>query len=193
MVKLKVFYLFLKFYIDLFIGRSLFATDILPTVFDINFLKLKSDYDLVIFDFDDTLAGYHDKLGEKSRKLLKELVDLGFKVAIYSNSPRKRIKKDLDFFAELKLFVSYTKNKPNPKGYFEIMQEFDINPNRTVMVGDMPITDMYGAYLAGIKKRILVHPYSEILSGHKSPFPFSLVRAQERNSCSKLIGREKRL
>ncbi len=151
------------------------------SIFDIDFHLLKTEgFSLVIFDVDDTIDDYLGEIEGRSLQLLKDLQSVGFKVGIFSNSKPKRTKYLTEFFGQLNIYNVNRSDKPNPAGYFEILNHYKISPEETIMIGDKLGTDMFGAYLAGIKMRILVEPFSSVFDGRKAKLLDRLVRDIEK-------------
>ncbi|MFH0961129.1 MAG: HAD-IA family hydrolase [archaeon] len=137
------------------------------SVFGIDYRKLaRSGKKLVIFDADETLSKNHGKLPKETLALLRALLKLGFKLAILSNCGRKRREALRKMLGRLPVLVGETGNKPNREGFARLMADAGASPEKTIMVGDKPGVDLWGAYVSGIRERILVGKYSG-LGGRK--------------------------
>ena len=134
----------------------------------------------LLFDFDDTLAEFNGPFSQKEHELLKKLIP-NFKVAIISNcnaSRKNKLIKEYNY-----VYIPPLSFKPFPEGYLEVLEQFNALPEQTAMIGDRPGTDLYGAYLAGIKERILVRPYSKVFGGKKPGFLYRWLRSFETIKC----------
>lgn len=167
-----------KFWIETLFKNN-FASYKVKSVHSINYEDyFQKGYRLIIFDYDDTLTDFHGNLSEQTKDLLKFL-NTGYKIGILSNFPPSREKAMLRNFEGIDVYFSKDSNKPNPSGYEEIMNHFKISREKTLMVGDKVGTDLFGAYLAGISKRILVEPYSKIFGGKKPNIIIRIFRRLE--------------
>ena len=72
----------------------LFPTEYYDSTYSIDFQKY---YDMgyrgLIFDIDNTLVPHNAMHDDRSRKLFKELREIGFKVCFVSNNKEPRVKK----------------------------------------------------------------------------------------------------
>ena len=131
----------------------------------------------LIFDLDNTLclwrAGPPDA---RVRKLLRELIAQGFRVAVLSNGRLSLRPEVLQEFARLGVPVIWPARKPLPTGFKRALRELKARPEETAIIGDQLFTDVLGGNLAGLHT-ILVQP----LSPHESRFT-KLNRLLERLS-----------
>lgn len=108
----------------------------------------------VIFDIDNTLVPHGAPSDERSRALLKSLMDMGYKIMLLSNNKKARV----DMFNEsIGAFQIHKAGKPLQKGYLRAMEEMGTDKDTTLFVGDQLFTDVWGAKKAGIHT-ILVKP-----------------------------------
>jgi HAD superfamily phosphatase (TIGR01668 family) len=128
------------------------------SIYDINYKKLKqSGIKCLLFDLDNTLIPYNEKLPTKKIKdLFISLKDMGFKVIIFSNSGKKRLQP---FKEQLNVDVCYRCFKPSPKKFLYVMEHFNYNESQIAIVGDQFYTDIIGGNKVGITT-ILVNPIS---------------------------------
>ena len=134
--------------------RFLFPVEYYNSTYSINF---RHYYDLgyraILFDVDNTLVPHDHMSDERSRKLTKELREIGFKIAFVSNNKEPRVR---DFAAELKveglsdIEYVYKAGKPKKNGYVRAMEILGTNNKNTIFVGDQIFTDICGANRAGI-------------------------------------------
>jgi predicted HAD superfamily phosphohydrolase YqeG len=139
-------------------------TDQAKSVFTIDFNKLKKDCDL----------------SDQTKTLLKALHAQGFKIAVFSNCTGKRNMELENMLGAIGIYNITRSDKPSPKGFLEAMDYYKITPEKTVAIGDKVGTEMYGAYLACIKHRILVEPFSTVVGERKPPFIYSIHRDFEK-------------
>lgn len=114
------------------------------TVRDVDYGELKnSGIRAIVFDLDNTLALWgEDKLESDVLNLFEELQSRGFKVAVLSNSKKKKIE---DFVAELPYPHLFNAGKPKSNGFEKILDELEVGADETAMVGDQLFTDVLGA------------------------------------------------
>jgi len=97
----------------------------------------------VIFDLDNTLARWgEEELESEILDLFEDLQARGFKVAVLSNSRKKKIE---DFIAELPFPHLFNAGKPKSRGFKKILGELGVEAEEAAMVGDQLFTDVLGA------------------------------------------------
>lgn len=109
----------------------------------------------IIFDLDSTLiAPRAGCLTPEAEAWLKKARER-FRVAVVSNNKRdpyiEQCKKVLD------MPVIGRAGKPGRRGLIQILQLFEMLPEEIVVIGDRPLTDIWGGQRAGMKT-ILVYP-----------------------------------
>jgi len=113
----------------------------LKSIFDINTEILKEKgIEAILFDLDSTVMA--SKTGIYEEKVYNWLCKLNddFKIAIISNNFNK---KYIDNIAQQSCFaVVGAANKPNPRIALQLLSEWNIQPQRCVVVGDRPLTDI---------------------------------------------------
>lgn len=150
-------------------------------VFDITYSTLREEgIECIVFDIDDTLTDHLGKIEDDMYKLLDRIIEKGFKIGIYSNCSEERFEELQVFFKEYDFFNVRESKKPNPDKYLEILKHYNLEPSQAAMVGDKIGSDLFGAFLAGFKERILVKPYSSIMGGNKGPSFPQLMRMLEK-------------
>lgn len=113
----------------------------------------------LLFDLDNTIVPVKTKLPtQKVSKLFSELKEMGFKVIIFSNSGKRRLKP---FKEKLNVDCAASCHKPSPKKFLQIMKEFDFSVSEIAIIGDQIMTDVVGGNNMGITT-ILVNPLSKI-------------------------------
>ena len=133
----------------------LFPTEYYESTYSIDF---KRYYDLgyrgIIFDIDNTLVPHDAMHDERSRKLFKELSDIGFKICFVSNNDEPRVKK---FNEEVNAFYVFKAGKPKRTGFLKAIYKMGTRRGNTLFVGDQLFTDIWGANNAKVHS-ILVNP-----------------------------------
>ncbi len=126
------------------------------SIFDINYDTLKTrGIKCLLIDLENTISPIAVKEpNRKVRELFDELKTKGFKVIIFSNAPKKKVKP----FKEI-LDVESCANakKPFQKKYNQIIKKFNYNVSEIACIGDQLITDIKGGNKVGITT-ILVNP-----------------------------------
>ena len=124
----------------------------------------------LIFDLDSTLVAPHSaNLTEDVRTWL-ESARQRFKTAVVSNNRRdpyiESVRKLLD------MHCIGAARKPSTQAFKEVLRIFELPPHEVAVIGDRPLTDVWGGQRAGMKT-ILVMPL-------KSMNEHSLVRMFRR-------------
>ena len=112
----------------------------------------------LLFDLDNTLVPpMMNKPTKKNKELFTELLDLGFKIIIFSNSPKKRVKPFKD---ELGVDACASATKPFKGKFLKILNEYGYNVNDVAIIGDQLLTDVLGGNKIGITT-VLINPISK--------------------------------
>jgi len=112
----------------------------------------------LIFDIDNTLAPFYDKLPPpKIVALMKHLEKMGFKVCLLTNNTTSRL---TGFNSDMKLSGFANALKPLTRGIRKAMDVMGTNKKQTVIIGDQLLSDIWGGKNAGITT-ILVKPITE--------------------------------
>ncbi len=104
----------------------------------------------ILFDLDNTLGRRRSEaLDPQVERLLAELTRMGFRIGILTN--RRWVKSD-PVIARLSASypLRHTAGKPRKKGFFDLLSELNVPPEKTVMIGDRILTDIIGANRLGI-------------------------------------------
>ena len=128
------------------------------SIYDINYKALKkSGIKCIVFGLGNTLVP--DSVKSPTRKvkdLFEDLKDMGFKIVIMSNHP----KKDVTPFKELLCVDScYLAFKPLKRKYKKVMKIYDLKETQIACVGDELFYDILGANRMKMTS-ILVNPIS---------------------------------
>lgn len=128
------------------------------SIYTLDYSKLLSrGIKLLLFDLDNTLVpAKSDELADKTKELIISLKQKGFKVIIFSNSPKKRVKK----FGEI-LNVDYIHFacKPIQRKLKRVVNSSGFKLNEIAIIGDQILTDIVGGNKIGITT-VLVNPSS---------------------------------
>ncbi|CAN5256697.1 hypothetical protein BH11CYA1_BH11CYA1_01580 [soil metagenome] len=127
----------------------------------------------LILDLDSTLVVPHSaELTTEAGAWLERACQL-FKVAIASNN------KDEEYLNQVRKILTIQvvgkAAKPSRKAFHRLSAEFGLQPEQVAVIGDRPLTDIWGGQRAGMKT-ILV----EILKCQKEPAWKSRIRNLER-------------
>lgn len=111
----------------------------------------------ILFDLDNTLAPLSMKKPNKKLKdLIAKLKQMGFKVIIFSNNGKGRLKPFKD---ELEVDCAFNCHKPKSNKFDIILKDYKFNVSEIVIVGDNIVTDVLGGNRVGITT-ILVNQIS---------------------------------
>lgn len=149
------------------------------SIYTIDYSKLYSrGIRCLLFDLDNTLVSPHSAdLPNKAKNLIVSLKQKGFKVIIFSNSPKGRVKKYRDFFDVDCVHFAF---KPFQKSFRKVIIDYDLKVNEMAIIGDQLLTDIAGGNKFGIMT-ILVNPINV-----KDTFPTFINRKIEKNIMDKL-------
>ncbi|AKG33905.1 YqeG family HAD IIIA-type phosphatase [Paenibacillus durus] len=128
------------------------------TVFDINLEGLYlQGYRGIITDLDNTLVGAKAPLATPELVLWFDKVkQLGFKLVIVSNNNMNRVSR---FAAPLNIEFVHRARKPSNAPFHKAMKLMNLEPEKTIVVGDQMLTDVYGGNRLGLFT-VLVLPIS---------------------------------
>lgn len=148
------------------------------SIYKIDYKKLKKrKIKCLLFDLDNTLVPYTESVPSSDVKELFNYLENDFKVIIFSNSNKKRLRPFKDI---LNVDVAYSSRKPFKKKYLKIMRLYDFKPEEIACIGDQLMTDIQGANKRGCLS-ILVNPI-----GTKEPIWTRFNRFFERIILKKL-------
>lgn len=136
----------------------------------------------ILFDLDNTLVPYHIKhANEKILELFNKLREMGLKVIIFSNSPKKRLNV---FNKELAVDCFPGARKPSKKGFESVLNKYKYSITEVAIIGDQLLTDIVGGNRVGITT-VLVNPVST-----KDPYWTKPNRFFERKIMKRLRNRD---
>ena len=109
----------------------------------------------IIFDLDSTLvAPESGALTDEVSAWLKQARDR-FKVAVVSNNKREIYMEQIKDILNMPLI--FFAAKPSRRGFFKALEFLELRPEEVAVVGDRPLTDVWGGQRAGMKT-VLVWP-----------------------------------
>ena len=128
------------------------------SIYYVDYEKLKErGIKCILLDLDNTLAPLSIKKPNKKMKdHIQKLKSLGFKVIIFSNNGKARLKP---FKEELEVDCAFSCKKPMKKKYNLILKEYKYQVSEMAIIGDNIATDILGGNKVGITT-ILVNPIS---------------------------------
>lgn len=125
----------------------------------------------LLIDLDNTIVPITVKgPNRKVKELFNDLKNRGFKIIIFSNSPKSRVKP---FKEELEVDCCANARKPFKAKYLKILEEYHLNVEDVACIGDQLLTDIRGGNNVGITT-ILVNPI-----GNKERFVTKINRLYE--------------
>ena len=128
------------------------------SIYHIDYDKLQDNgIKCLLIDLDNTCVPYKDK--EPNKKLIdlfETLKDMDFKIIIFSNALKRRIKPFKDI---LNVDCLARANKPYKKNFLKVIKLFNYDLSEVAIIGDQLYTDILGGNKVGIKT-ILVNPMS---------------------------------
>lgn len=148
-------------------------------IYTINYDSLLSrGIKCLLFDLDNTIAPLKEKKpSEELKNLFQELKEKNFKIVIFSNSPRIRVRAFAD---ELEVESCPCANKPKPKKFLSVIKILGYNFSEVAIIGDSMIDDIAGGNGVGITT-ILVNRIA------KKEYPIAwLKRKYEKKVLKKL-------
>jgi hypothetical protein len=124
---------------------------------DYKYLK-KKGIKCLLFDLDNTCVPFKVKEPSKELKnLFNKLTKLGFKVIIFSNSPKKRLEK----FSSLEVDYNAFSMKPFTFNFYKVLRKYGYVKDEVCIIGDQLFTDIYGGNRVGIFT-CLVEPITDV-------------------------------
>ena len=111
-------------------------------IYEVDYIRLKKDgIKCLLFDLDNTCVGYHDKKPtSKLKELFNYLNKKGFRVVIFSNTTKKRIRA----FEGLGVICHPMSRKPLSGSFKRLMKEYGYLGNEVCIIGDQLFTDVLG-------------------------------------------------
>lgn len=127
---------------------------------EINYDKLINlGYDTILFDYDNTIAVWRSAFDMRNKPIIDSLLEKGMKVAVVTNAPWKRINNMKGLFGNrVKLYHSM--QKPGIRGLQRVLQELHSKPEKTVIIGDLFLTDVIAGNRLGMHT-VMVRPAAQ--------------------------------
>ena len=94
----------------------------------------------IIFDQDGTLGGPYEGISKSNRKIIKQLKNAHFGLAILTNDPNTRKKAEAEKL-DIPLFGNPDFPKPDPRAFKTVLEKLRWDPQNTIFIGDNPATD----------------------------------------------------
>ena len=124
-------------------------------------LLKKEKVKLLLCDLDNTLRLHSEKEpADELQEWIKDCHDAGVKVVIISNNGRKKMMQK--FCEPLNVPCVWWAKKPMSKKLTEAMNEHQISPENTVMLGDKWSTDVLAAKFAKVRSWKVDHRRSVV-------------------------------
>lgn len=144
-------------------------------IYSIDYNKVKSyGIKCILFDLDNTLVYPSTKKpSRKIKDLIERLKEMGFKIIIFSNSNKNRLKP---FKKVLEVDCAASSMKPFKKKFIKVLTEYKYSEGEVAIIGDQIITDIYGGNKIGIftiltnpltKKELIWTKFNRILERKK--------------------------
>lgn len=129
------------------------------SIYDINYKKLLNQgIKCIMFDLDNTLVPPNVKEPTtKVIELFNNLKKMGFRLIIFSNSPKKRVEP---FKNVLEVDCSASSRKPFKTKFLKVLSDYNYTITEVAIIGDQIMTDILGGNKIGILT-ILVNPVSK--------------------------------
>jgi len=136
----------------------------------------------LLFDLDNTIAPIDSKLPTKEvKRLFHILKKKGFKIVLFSNSPKTRVKRFAD---ALNVESCSNAKKPSPDKFLSVIKVLGYNFSEVAIIGDSMIDDIAGGNGVGITT-ILVNRLA------RKEYPFAwLKRKYEKRVVKKLRNKD---
>ena len=126
-------------------------------IFNISYSKLKKqNVKLLLFDLDNTIIPFYEKIVPLKTKKLFDSLKEDFKIMVISNSRKKRVSY---IASQLGVpYISFSK-KPFPHSYNKAIKINGLKKEETIIIGDQMFTDILAGKRVSIKTA-LVEPLS---------------------------------
>lgn len=126
------------------------------SIYTVDYSKLLSKgIKCLLFDLDNTIVPpKSNEMPEKAKELFISLKQKGFKVIIFSNSPKSRVKRFKEF---LNVNGVHMAAKPFSRKLKKLLAKEKLNISEVAIIGDQLLTDVAGGNKIGITT-ILINP-----------------------------------
>jgi uncharacterized protein len=109
----------------------------------------------IIFDLDSTIMAPHAGKITAETAIWLELARSRFQLAVVSNNKNDPYIKQVQ--EHLNMTVLGRAAKPSTRLFLQVLENFQLKAEQVVVIGDRPLTDVWGGHRAGMKT-ILVWP-----------------------------------
>lgn len=149
------------------------------SIYTIDYSKLLSrGIKCLLYDLDNTIVpGHSSEPPMKAKDLFTSLKQKGFRVIIFTNSPKMRLKT---FQTAFGVDGVASAGKPFTGKLRKLLKDYNYNENEVAIIGDQLMTDVKAGNTVGITT-ILVNPISE-----KDFFVTKFNRHRERKKMNDL-------
>ncbi|MFW6173930.1 MAG: YqeG family HAD IIIA-type phosphatase [Elusimicrobiota bacterium] len=145
------------------------------SVRDVDYNTLISKgYDTFLFDYDNTLAVWRSDFDEKNKIVIEQLLKKKKKVAVVTNAPKERIDNLSELFGD-KIKLYHSMKKPSTKEMQRVLKELKSQPEKTVIVGDLFLTDTIAGNRMGFYTVLVKPPIHEKMPFYKKTMAFLTV------------------
>ncbi len=136
---------------------KLFPVEHVKSIEDVDYDRLlKSGFENFFFDYDFTLAPWGElQIKEDVEEIFRYLLDNGARVFIVTNAKKSRVDHLKEKIPELVVYWSV--GKPSIKKFREIIKEWNIDAGKSVIIGDLFLTDVLAGNRLGMYT-IMVQP-----------------------------------
>lgn len=122
----------------------------LKSIYDINLQELKEHgIKAMLFDLDSTLMASKSGCYSNEMKSWLEKVKAEFFIAVVSNNKNPEYIEKVKQISDFPLLFNACKPKTGPAK--EFLENYNLNPDTCVLVGDRPLTDILCGKLLGCK------------------------------------------
>lgn len=127
--------------------------------YNIDFVSLKNNkIDFILCDLDNTIVEHFiDIPNEQVINIISVIKNLGIEFYLISNNKEERVKK---FCEQINVKYLHSSKKPFTKRIKSFIKKNDIDMDRTLVIGDQILTDIWMANLLKCKS-LLVEPATD--------------------------------
>lgn len=129
------------------------------SIYTVDYSKLLSKgIDCLLFDLDNTIVPPRsNQMPAKAKDLFISLKQKGFKVIIFSNSPKNRVNSFKNYLNVDGVHMAF---KPFSRKFKKLIKNYNLDSNNMAIIGDQIMTDVIGGNKMGMVT-ILVNPITD--------------------------------